>query len=212
MDANSCGAAIWWTFLGRYLHDTFDPWWKARHVPSGKFDSLKIGPDLAPLVEDIETWTLRDPTNGAFSLPDGTKRTARDVMRKAFREAVADLKGRFGSRLSAWRWGRLHSREFPSLAQISGLGYGPRPSGSDLWTVNAANGEFRSEAGPSWRMIVDWGARTAEGIYPGGQSENPASRWYENGIGDWWNGRYHLLADAGTGARRGNETVWSLEP
>jgi len=42
-------------------------------------------------------------------------------------------------------------------------------------------------------MIVDWtghGSATAEGIYPGGQSEDPASPWYSDQMADWWNGRY----------------------
>jgi penicillin amidase len=212
MDADSPAAALWWTFLDRYLHDTFDPWWKAYHVPSGKYDSLSVRPGLAPLVEDIETWTLHDRSNPAFSLPDGKKRTARDVIRKALTEAVGDLTKRFGSTMSTWRWGRLHTREFPSLAQIPGLGYGPRASGSDLWTVNAASGEFQSEAGPSWRMIVDWGSGMAEGVYPGGQSENPASPWYENEIANWWSGTYHVLTDAAAAQRHRDVVTWSLEP
>ena len=31
---------------------------------------------------------------------------------------------------------------------------------------------------------------SAEGVYPGGQSENPASPWYDNLIPLWWNGQY----------------------
>ena len=35
----------------------------------------------------------------------------------------------------------------------------------------------------------------AEAIYPGGQSEDPASPWYANLVGDWWAGQ--IPADAG---------------
>jgi penicillin amidase len=58
--------------------------------------------------------------------------------------------------------------------------------------VNAAEGGMRSTFGPSWRMVVTWtgpAAATAAAIYPGGQSENPASPWYRNLVVDWWNGR-----------------------
>jgi penicillin amidase len=30
----------------------------------------------------------------------------------------------------------------------------------------------------------------AEGVYPGGQGENPASPWYTDQMADWWDGRY----------------------
>jgi penicillin amidase len=48
--------------------------------------------------------------------------------------------------------------------------------------------------GPSWRMIVHLTADTeAYGIYPGGQSGNPGSRFYQNFIDDWTVGKYYKL-------------------
>ena len=41
-------------------------------------------------------------------------------------------------------------------------------------------------------MIVTLSAAgvTAEGVYPGGQSENPASPWYDDQVPLWWDGQY----------------------
>ena len=52
----------------------------------------------------------------------------------------------------------------------------------------------------SWRMIVsfDAGALSAVGVYPGGQSENPASPWYTNLVPLWWDGQYLPLPVPGT--------------
>jgi penicillin amidase len=50
---------------------------------------------------------------------------------------------------------------------------------------------------------------SAEGVYPGGQSENPASPWYADLIADWWNGRYLPMPAAG---RAGGGVRWWLEP
>jgi penicillin amidase len=79
--------------------------------------------------------------------------------------------------------------------------------------VDAADGGLVSQQGPSWRMIVRWtghGQATAEGVYPGGQSENPASPWYEDLVADWWNGRYLPLPPAGGYA---SGTIgWMLRP
>ena len=48
--------------------------------------------------------------------------------------------------------------------------------------------------GPSWRMIVHLTDQTeAYGIYPGGQSGNPGSKYYDNFVGDWAAGKYNSL-------------------
>ncbi|MCL6515473.1 penicillin acylase family protein [Alicyclobacillus sp.] len=218
MAVNSAAASVWWTFWNRYLTDTFQPWWDALHVPVEQDPDLRVGPGLTSLNQDLEAWTLFDPNNPAFTAPGRAPRTAKDVMRQAFSEAVADLSKQLGGQPADWTWGRLHARQFPSLAQIPALGYGPRPSGGDRWTVDAASGGLVSKAGPSWRFIVDWGAG-AEGVYPGGQSENPASPWYDDGIPLWWDGRYRpvwRVEDAAPSGQAGSHPVvratWTLTP
>lgn len=48
--------------------------------------------------------------------------------------------------------------------------------------------------GPSWRMVVQLSDKTeAYGIYPGGQSGNPGSPYYDNAVNDWVAGKYYLL-------------------
>jgi penicillin amidase len=57
-------------------------------------------------------------------------------------------------------------------------------------TINA----IKSTHGPSWRMIVQLSSPTeAYGIYPGGQSGNPGSRYYDHYIDTWARGQYHIL-------------------
>jgi penicillin amidase len=46
--------------------------------------------------------------------------------------------------------------------------------------------------GPSWRQVVQLSQTTvAFGIYPGGQSGNPGSRYYDNFTDDWARGKYY---------------------
>jgi penicillin amidase len=62
-------------------------------------------------------------------------------------------------------------------------------------------------------MIVkfaDRGQSSAAGIYPGGQSENPASPWYSDLIAYWQKGTYLAMPPAG-GYSAGSIT-WSLRP
>lgn len=48
--------------------------------------------------------------------------------------------------------------------------------------------------GPSWKMVVQLSDKTeAYGIYPGGQSGNPGSPYYDNAVQDWVQGKYYLL-------------------
>lgn len=64
------------------------------------------------------------------------------------------------------------------------------PIGGDRNTVNASDVNH----GPSWRMIVEMSSPPkAYGIYPGGQSGNPGSTYYDNFIDDWAAGNYYDL-------------------
>jgi penicillin amidase len=201
MDADSKAATVWWFFWQEYLHETFSPWWTSRHV------NVSISEVLDSLGQDLESWTLTDPTNRAFSAPGVGSRTAIDAMHKAFAHTVA----RLASNHMDVAWGQVHGRVLDNLAHIKGLNYGPRAERGDANTPPAAGG-MPSDHGPSWRIVVDWGTKTFEGVFPGGQSENPASSWYTNRVDTWWAGGLDPMltaqaATASTGAR-----TWSLNP
>ena len=208
MAADSAGASIWWTFWTDYLTDVFQPWWDAAGVPVSKDKTgLAVDPANMPsLDEDLEAWTLTDPGNAAF----GAGRTAPSVMRSALAAAVAQLSGELGGAPASWAWDRLHTRSFPALSGDSGLGYGPRGASGDAFTPDAADGDLSSSSGPSWRMIATLSGSgvTAIGVYPGGQSENPASPWYADQIPLWWDGQYLPVPEPGSA----DGTVeWRLE-
>lgn len=214
MDQGSAAAAIWWTLWSDYLTATFTPWWQAAHVPASLDPAgLAVTPSQFSLDGKLERWTLRDQANPAFSPPGHPAGTATSVLRAAFATAVASLHTRLGGRPASWTWGKLQSSKIPALASATGLGYGPVQDGGDPWTVNTAAGQPIATAGPSWRMIVRWTGRPARrtvaatGIYPGGQSENPASPWYQDLIAGWSAGSY-LSLPGGTGG----QIRWELMP
>ena len=211
MDADSVAATIWNAFWSAYLDETFSPWWKSRAVPVGREEEGNSNKLDDALGQDLETWTLHDPANRAFSAPGVGSRTAPDAQKAAFQKAVAQLAQKLGGAPSSWSWGRVHARQLENLAHITGLNYGPRQDRGDANTPLAAGG-FPSTHGPSWRMVVDWGARSFQGVYPGGQSENPASPWYTNRVDTWWSGLLDPMLSADAAASAAGVKKWSLRP
>ncbi|HTU74490.1 MAG TPA: penicillin acylase family protein [Trebonia sp.] len=218
MSASSAAATVWWQFWSQYLSQVFQPWWTAGHVHANVDPaSLEVGPGLAPLDEDLQAWTLAS-TPSVTAVADAAVRGPRGkgppdipaAMVAAFKKAVEQLAKPLGDTPSGWTWGRVHFREFPSVAGASGLGYGPRSAGSDPFAEDAADGGRDAEAGPSWRMVATLSVTSgvsAVGVYPGGQSENPASPWYDNLVSLWWNGQYLPMPAPGSA---GDDAKWAL--
>ncbi len=77
-------------------------------------------------------------------------------------------------------------------------------NGGNLGIVNATN----STNGPSWRMIVDEGAMKGYVVYPGGQSGNPGSKFYNTGIKPWANGEYFEANFIKTGEELGEKKLF----
>jgi hypothetical protein len=62
--------------------------------------------------------------------------------------------------------------------------------GGSKSTVNALS----ETNGPSWRMVIELGKNPkGHGVYPGGQSGNPGSQFYDNMIDTWAEGKLYEL-------------------
>ncbi|MEO1715289.1 MAG: penicillin acylase family protein, partial [Bacteroidota bacterium] len=79
--------------------------------------------------------------------------------------------------------------------------------GGDRSALNAIS----KVAGPSWRMIVELGDEIkAVGVYPGGQSGNPGSPYYDNFIESWAKGEYYPLQFSSTPESIGDMALANL--
>jgi penicillin amidase len=66
--------------------------------------------------------------------------------------------------------------------------------------------------GPSWRMIVQLSTPTeAYGVFPGGESGNPGSRFYDNYLDSWVNGKYYKLWFMRDGDRNDKAVMWRMK-
>ena len=78
----------------------------------------------------------------------------------------------------------MHITQIPAFSKMS------VHNGGYQSIVNATS----ETHGPSWRMIVEMSNPVkAVGVYPGGQSGNPGSKYYDNFVDDWAAGRYYEL-------------------
>ena len=79
-------------------------------------------------------------------------------------------------------------------------------------TGNVINAVTQSH-GPSWRMVVQLSNPTlAYGVYPGGQSGNPGSKYYDDFIDSWVEGKYYTLWFMQEKDRIGNNEIkWTMK-
>ena len=117
-----------------------------------------------------------------------TVETLQDVVTAAFRKAVPALaKADANGTLS---WSRFKDSGIQHLLRLAPFSRYHLSTGGGTHVINAT----KKYHGPSWRMIVHLNDKTeAYGIYPGGQSGNPGSKFYDGFVNDWAAGKYYSL-------------------
>ncbi len=139
------------------------------------------------------------------------------LSRKSFEEAIDSIK-KFERKISAFRktdnplkWYYAKNTTVSHLAKIPAFSYDHLKIGGWGNTVNAA----KSDHGPSWRMVVQMGKEIeAYGVYPGGQSGNPGSKYYGNFIQNWVDGKYFKLLFLPIADKQENKSikyVWTVK-
>jgi penicillin amidase len=116
------------------------------------------------------------------------KESLRDDVTEAFKRAVIRMKE--AEKAGKGEWAKYKDTKILHLARLQEFSRLHLPIGGGTNTINAA----KEQHGPSWRMIVSLTPETeAYGIYPGGQSGNPGSRFYDDFVMDWALGKYYPL-------------------
>jgi penicillin amidase len=116
------------------------------------------------------------------------KETLQQDINLAFKKAVVSCKNL--DRDGKLSWGKLKATRIEHLANLDPFSRLDIENSGGGYAVNAV----RNDHGPSWRMIVQLTKNTeAYGIYPGGQSGNPGSVYYDNFVDNWANGKYYPL-------------------
>lgn len=113
--------------------------------------------------------------------------TAADIITMSFQDACSVYKTYAEEDK---QWGKYRGTVISHLGNIPGLASDFLPIGGHSNSINATT----RSTGPSWRMVVELAdAPVAFGVYPGGQSGNPGSAYYDNFINNWVEGNHFKL-------------------
>ena len=87
-------------------------------------------------------------------------------------------------------WALFKATKISHLTKIPALSRLDLPIGGGVNIINATT----EDHGPSWRMVVHLTDEIeAYGLYPGGQSGNPGSKYYDSFVDYWAAGKYYRL-------------------
>jgi len=160
-------------------------------------DHLLVRGDESPFWDDIKTLE---------------KETKAQIIARSLADAVAFLESTSDKDAGKWRWGALHTYTWetdtyqvaPHLGFIertalkslwSYFNRGPYPAPGDIFTLNVSmymmGKDFNTWIIPSMRMIVDFSQEEPMlAVNSSGQSDNPSSPHYDDGIKAWRDGEY----------------------
>ncbi len=118
------------------------------------------------------------------------KESAVDIIRKSFSESVKVIEKWKQEKKMNPEWAEFKDSYIQHLARLAPFSYHVKHGGNGS-IVNAHN----RRNGPSWRMVVSLEKQgvKAWGVYPGGQSGNPGSPFYNNMIDVWTADHYFNL-------------------
>ena len=195
MDANSRAASVWF-FTYMYLFNEIFHTFLKDHGVFPEYRSVLNVTGMGgsfPNSIGISSFDL----DLAYILINGSARpfsneSITSLIANAITEAMNYLSSQYPS--GNYTWGHFYGFVFPSLLGVSQLSIGPLPRGGDYNTPNDASGVGPynwPSGGQSFTMILNFSNLSdSYGVYPGGQSENPASPFYSNYVDYWINGEY----------------------
>ncbi len=155
---------------------------------------------------------LQQPQHPAIdNIRTPERETLADILRVSLQTALRQLEDKHGEMGESWQWGLSRGIDIQHLSRISALGRLGVITDGNSDCINAVG----KRHGPSWRMTVALRRPIrALGIYPGGQSGHPGSRYYDTMVDDWAAGKaYPLLflqsAEEGEGQLLGRTVLQS---
>jgi acyl-homoserine-lactone acylase len=184
-----------------------------------QFDHLTVRGDESPFWDDINT-----PLN----------ETKAFIIARSFADAIELIEDSLGKVRSDWEWGKLHTyywaTEATKMAQYMGplercvmyllspyFNRGPYPASGDYTTLNVSGyhvaQDFDTWLIPEMRIIADFSRdEPFFAVNSSGQSGNPASPHYDDGIDAWREGTYHPIPFKNENIEKQYDRIFRLLP
>lgn len=184
-------------------------WWDSLESAIWTDDLSRVTPQ-APMPEEQTTleMLLRDTSfRYADDIRTSQTETLQDMVTGSFKKAASFLS--LVEKEEKLEWARFRNPTVYHL--IKDLKGFARPGLNVGGYGNIINAVTHSH-GPSWRMIIQLTTPTeAYGVYPGGQSGNPGSRFFDNYLDQWVAGTYNKLWFMRDGDRKDKAVKWVLK-
>ncbi len=166
----------------------FFVWWEKLYEEIWSKWKIEGKPIVLPNKYQTTGLLKKEPENGLFDNPaTGEKETAKSLAKASFLEMVEKIK-KIENTEKDYSWANFKKTSILHLVpNFKSFSHFNVYTGGGAGILNATS----ERHGASWRMIVEMGENgEAWGIYPGGQSGNPGSKYYDNLLKKWANGEY----------------------
>ncbi len=199
----SVAPTIWAQWFNLYRSQVWDDEWESRGIERADGSWGFSGNNRRePMLEVLERMTREEPRSQWFDHRGTPLVEDRDaIAQESFRQTLAQLRMKFSNDPANWKWGKINLLHVDSLLPRPELARDGGPVVGNDFTLNPGGNLGQVGSGASWRMLVDFAdTRQSVGVYPGGQSENPASPQYADQMPLWARGEYTRLYAIGTAA------------
>jgi penicillin amidase len=191
-DTSSVGATIFSVWMDSVISKVYDDELHQSLLPVPKVEP-------STLIKNI----LKDSAAlFADNINTPERETLNDDITDAFKSIIPVLEK--AKKDSALEWAKFKDGGINHLLKIPAFSRLHLNAGGGDNVINA----FKKTHGPSWRMIVELTDDiNAYGVYPGGQSGNPGSKYYDDFINTWAAGKYyhiHLYNEETIAAQKNN--------
>ena len=107
------------------------------------------------------------------------------------------------------KWGSFKNTTVYHLLKTNAMPFARE--GLDIGGGEGIVNATRHDHGPSWKMVIEMDNPVkAVGVYPGGQSGNPGSRFYDSFIDTWAKGEYYDLWMMSTKDIQDKKYTWKM--